>query len=88
MPIGSSDLATYSPGDGEGIWEGPGLRVFICHIAEQKAFANDVKTYLEEWGITSFVAHTDIEPDAEWRDVIQRALRSCEALVALLHDGF
>ena len=39
-------------------------------------------------GLDGFVAHKDIEPGSEWVRVITAALHSCDALVALLHDGF
>jgi len=39
-------------------------------------------------GISSFVAHNDIEPTTEWQNEIEKALSTCEALVALLHPGF
>lgn len=43
---------------------------------------------LWEFGISSFVAHNDIEPTTEWENQIELALSTCDALVALLHDGF
>ena len=35
-----------------------------------------------------FVAHEDIEPTAEWKDVIEAALHSCDAMCALLTVDF
>lgn len=63
-------------------------KVFISHLASQWATANAVKVGLEWWGLDAFVAHKDIEPGAEWVRVISAAMHSCDALVALLHDGF
>jgi len=35
-----------------------------------------------------FVAHEDINPGKEWQYEIEKALRSCHALAALLRKGF
>ena len=43
---------------------------------------------MAELGMCGFVAHEDIEPDAEWQGEIEKALRTCDALVALLHEDF
>jgi hypothetical protein len=43
---------------------------------------------LEPWGVDGFVAHEDIEPTAEWKDVIEAALHSCDAMCALLTADF
>lgn len=40
------------------------------------------------FGITSFVAHNDIEPTSEWQSQIETALGTCDSLVALLHPDF
>lgn len=40
------------------------------------------------FGITSFVAHNDIEPTLEWQGQIETALSTTDALAALLHTGF
>jgi len=34
--------------------------------------------------IDSFVAHTTSEPTREWVEEIEKALRTCDALVALI----
>ena len=80
--------ALGSEGVDTSMWEGPRLRLFICHLADHKQYAAEIKEYLQGWGISSFVAHTDIVPDDEWIDTIEDALRSCHALVAMLHEGF
>lgn len=41
---------------------------------------------LREYGIDAFVAHDDIAPTRVWENEIIAALRSCNALVALLAD--
>lgn len=64
------------------------LRLFITHKADDKALAADIKTACLDLGIACFVAHEDIEPTAEWLSEIDRALRSMDALLALLTPGF
>ena len=74
---------------GDHPWEEDGgLRIFLTHLAEHKGFAASVKNALTGWGFQSFVAHEDIEPGIEWQRMILSALRSCHALVAILHNGF
>jgi hypothetical protein len=63
-------------------------RVFLSHLWEHRAEAVRLQQGLESWGIDSFVAHRDIEAGAEWVRVIMAALRSCDASVAVLREGF
>ena len=69
-------------------WRKGMLRLFISHLATYKVFAADLQAELLSYGISSFVAHSDIEPTSEWQTQIETALASCEALVALLHEKF
>lgn len=69
-------------------WVEGRLRVFISHLSKNKVFASALQAEMAKLGISGFVAHEDIEPDEEWQNEIERALRTCDALVALLHDGF
>jgi len=64
------------------------FRVFISHVAQHKAEASALQAALHEFHVTGFVAHVDIEPTKEWEDEILFALRSAEALVALLTQDF
>jgi nucleoside 2-deoxyribosyltransferase len=74
--------------DPPAFWSENQLRVFISHLAKNKIYASQLQTELAACGISCFVAHEDIEPDAEWQGEIEKALRTCDALVALLHEGF
>lgn len=77
--------------DPPSLWSGRStgqLRAFLSHLAEHKAFAHRLKDTLAGWNICSFVAHEDIEPTAEWQAEIERALRTCDVLIAVLHEGF
>jgi nucleoside 2-deoxyribosyltransferase len=64
------------------------LRVFISHLASERAFAGELRRNLSDFGIDGFVAHDDIVPTSQWQDRIEEELRSCDALVALLHPSF
>lgn len=69
-------------------WRAGFFKVFISHLAAHRAFAAELQTALLNQGITSFVAHNDIEPTAEWQTQIELGLASSDALVALLHPEF
>ncbi len=69
-------------------WEEGCFRLFISHLATQNLVAHDLKSHLSFYGIDAFLAHEDIKPGKHWQRVIEAALHSCDALVALLHDGF
>jgi hypothetical protein len=69
-------------------WRRGMLRLFISHMAAYKVFAAELQEALSPYGISSFVAHNDIEPTLEWQTQIETALATCDALVALLHDKF
>ena len=64
------------------------LRLFVSHLAVHRAFAGELQEALLKYGISSFVAHNDIEPTSEWQTQIEMALTTCDALLALLHEGF
>ena len=64
------------------------FRIFISHKDDNKKFANELKKALEVFGISSFVAHEDIEPSTEWQKEIENALFLMDSLLALLSTGF
>ena len=68
---------------GEGV-----VRVFISHTSEHKEKAANLKIWLSQYGMASFVAHEDIEPMKEWQIELERALRTMGMFVALLTEGF
>jgi nucleoside 2-deoxyribosyltransferase len=69
-------------------WRKGMFRLFISHLAVHKKWAGELQEALLQFGISGFVAHSDIEPTTEWQDQIETALSTCDALVALLHDKF
>jgi hypothetical protein len=69
-------------------WRKGMLRLFITHLAANRAYAAQLQEALLRYGISGFVAHNDIEPTQEWQTQIETALATCDALVALLHPNF
>ncbi len=69
-------------------WDDGMFRLFISHLADKKKTAANIQAALRYYGISSFVAHSDIMPTTEWEDQIELALSTCDALIALLHDKF
>ena len=69
-------------------WEKGYLKAFISHLARNKNQISLLKKRLEGWGISSFVAHKDIEPSREWMLEIERALSTMDVLIAVIEPGF
>src|SRR5215213_9542259 len=80
--------ASLPSSDDEGPWRPDHFRLFISHTSSNKLVAGNIRTWMEGYGVDGFVAHTTIEPTSEWVDVIQTALRTCHAMVALLTEDF
>jgi hypothetical protein len=76
------------PVDEPRLWEPDYFRLFIAHVATHKDIAHQIKEQLQPKYISCFVAHDDIEPTREWEDDIEAALRSMDALAALLSPDF
>ncbi|MFA4910092.1 MAG: toll/interleukin-1 receptor domain-containing protein [Desulfobacteria bacterium] len=70
------------------IWDKDGFRVFLSHKSEVKKEAAVLKDELKLYGVTCFVAHTDIHPTKEWQAEIENALSSMDYLVALMTEKF
>lgn len=70
------------------IWAPDSLKLFISHISAHKDVAENLKVRLASFGISAFVAHSDIEPAKEWQDEIESALQTMDALAAILTPGF
>ena len=88
---GSSLLGTrMTPSDFEvrRLWPDGRFRLFLSHLSDDKVEVSALKSALEIYGITAFVAHEDIEPTLQWRDEIELGLKSMHALVALVTPEF
>ena len=69
-------------------WEDGHFRLFISHLWKYRAFAEEIEAELHHFGISSFIAHKDIEPTQVWQSEIEAALATCDAMLALLHPDF
>jgi len=70
------------------VWSLNYFRLFISHTSKYASFSSNLKIQLIKGSISGFVAHTDIEPTAEWQSTIEYALNTCDALVALVSQDF
>jgi hypothetical protein len=73
------------------LWKEEGgstFRLFISHTHPNAAFAAAIKKYLQRFLIESFVAHDDIEPSKRWIRVIESALLTCHAGIAIITPDF
>ena len=86
-PNSNVEATLFESGTYQG-WRNGYFRMFISHITSRKKQASNLKNALEEFGITSFVAHEDINPTKEWQKEIQKALNSMDCMSAMLYDGF
>ena len=80
--------ATPSTLDVARIWGAQGFKLFLSHVSVHKIEVGSLRKELAVLGISAFVAHADIEPSLEWRDEIETALRSMDALAALVTPEF
>lgn len=65
-----------------------GVRIFISHLAARKREVHQLAKMLRAFGFAPFVAHDAIRPSRAWLSEIERALRSCDLLVAYVTPGF
>ena len=70
------------------LWKPEYFRLFLSHANVGKESATQLKDRLDAFLIDAFVAHEDIAPTHEWIEVIEQALKSCNALAALLTPDF
>jgi signal recognition particle subunit SEC65 len=70
------------------LWSAGTVRVFISHLAERRVEVHELAKVLRAIGFACFVAHDAIQPSRAWLREIERALRSCEVLVAYVSPGF
>ena len=74
--------------DNLSIWKKGLGRVFISHRDKNKVEARELADALEEFGISSFVAHETIPANEEWRKVIVNGLETMEVMVLFVTDDF
>ena len=79
----------HVPDDAENrIWAKNRFRLFLSHKSEVKKETAELKDKLSAYGISCFVAHTDIHPTKEWQDEIENALATMEGFAALMTENF
>jgi hypothetical protein len=71
-----------------GFWKDGNVKLFISHLARRKEAAAELRDELQQVAVSGFVAHNDITPSKEWQQEIELALQTCDALVALMVEGF
>jgi hypothetical protein len=69
-------------------WAPGHFRLFVTHVSAMKMVAHSVKVALASYQIAGFVAHDDIEPTKEWQAEIESALRTMDALTAIITPEF
>lgn len=69
-------------------WQGGHFRLFLSHTSSKRESAHRLKDALSAYQVAAFVAHDDIEPAKEWQAEIEAALRTMDALVALVSPEF
>lgn len=70
------------------LWEEGRFRLFLSHRDKYKVQVAALKDELLFRGVTSFVAHEDIEPSRAWQEQIELGLRSMHALAAVVTTDF
>ena len=70
------------------IWGDDGFRLFLSHKSEVKKQTAELKEKLLSYGISAFVAHTDIRPTKAWQDEIENGLATMDAFVAIMTEKF
>jgi hypothetical protein len=85
---GASDTVSESTDEDHRTWPPDQFRLFLTHVSSIKVQTQSLKTALAAHGIAGFVAHSDIEPTRDWQNVIEGALRTMDALAALVTPDF
>jgi TIR domain len=81
----ATDVDRTSP---PGFWAPGHFRLFVSHVAIAKKGAHAIKQALADYQVAAFVAHDDIEPTKEWQGEIESALRTMDALTAIITPEF
>lgn len=79
---------TEQPDDVPSYWKSGHFRLFVSHTSDKAVSAHRLKAALSNFNIAAFVAHDDIEPTKEWQTEIETALRTMDALVAIVSPDF
>jgi hypothetical protein len=90
MSVGPGATSTAFPTatDENRIWRKNRLRLFFSYVSRVKVEASALKAALCPYGIDAFLAHEDIEANADWRRDVEYALRSMHGLCALITPDY
>jgi len=69
-------------------WAPGQFRLFISHVTSFKQRATALRHELSRYHISGFVAHETIDPGELWQREIEAALRSMDAMAALITPDF
>ena len=86
--IQQAEALGISPEMEQLVWEENQFKLFISHTHHHKEAAGALKEALSFYHISAFVAHDNIDPEEDWRDIMVFALRTTDAAVAFLTDHF
>ena len=81
-------MSNFTSPDSLSIWKPEMVRLFISHRDEYKKEANELAKALEDYGISSFVAHDKIKPMTEWQEEILKGLETMEIMLAFVTSDF
>ncbi len=70
------------------LWKSGTLKLFVSHLSSDKAQATALQKALVKYGVSSFVAHVDIKPSLKWIEEIEKALRTMDAMVAIISEDY
>lgn len=80
--------SAVSASTADDLWPVGSMRIFISHLANRKTEVHELAEVLRAVGFACFVAHDQIHPSRSWQLEIERALRSCDLLIAYVTPGF
>jgi hypothetical protein len=69
-------------------WAPQQFRLFISHVTSFKQRATALRQELSRFHISGFIAHETIDPGELWQREIEAALRSMDAMAALITPDF
>lgn len=64
------------------------IRVFMSYSTKDKDIVGEIKSCLEKYGISVFIAHEDIEPSLEWQEIILQELDSTDIFIPIFTENF
>lgn len=63
-----------------------GGHIFLSHGSDDKAEANEITRYLEERGLTVWIAPRDVRPGVDYSEALQEAIEASTAFIVLVTE--